>query len=151
MATTAEASAPGRLCRYFSVVVMLAWPIRSLTTCRSAPAASSHDAWAWRRSWNRTGRIDAGEIDLTGSGGLIPELIRAALERGLQAELSDHEGYEKGDPEASLFENSRNGTTPKTVLSQVGDVPLDVPRDRDGTFVPRLVPKGSRRPGASTR
>jgi transposase-like protein len=92
-------------------------------------------------------RIDAGEIDLTGSGGLIPELIKAALERGLAAELSDHLGYEKGDPEASLFANSRNGATPKTVLSQVGDVPLDVPRDRDGTFVPRLVPKGSRRLG----
>jgi transposase-like protein len=92
-------------------------------------------------------RIDAGEIDLTGSGGLIPELIKAALERGLQAELTDHLGYEKGDPEASLFANSRNGTTPKTVLSQVGDVPLDVPRDRDGSFVPRLVPKGSRRLG----
>jgi transposase-like protein len=92
-------------------------------------------------------RIDAGEIDLTGSGGLIPELIKAALERGLQAELSDHLGYEKGDPEASLFTNSRNGTTPKTVASQVGDVPLDVPRDRDGTFTPRLVPKGSRRLG----
>jgi transposase-like protein len=92
-------------------------------------------------------RIDSGEIDLTGSGGLIPELIKAALERGLAAELTGHLGYEKGDPEASLFANSRNGTTPKTVLSQVGDVPLDVPRDRDGTFVPRLVPKGSRRLG----
>jgi transposase-like protein len=92
-------------------------------------------------------RIDAGEIDLTGSRGLIPELIKAALERGLAAELSDHLGYEKGDPDASLFTNSRNGTTPKTVLSQVGDVPLDVPRDRDGSFVPRLVPKGSRRLG----
>jgi putative transposase len=92
-------------------------------------------------------RIDAGEIDLTGSGGLIPELIKAALERGLHAELSDHVGYERGDPEASLFANSRNGTTPKTVLSQVGDVPLDIPRDRDGTFTPRLVPKGSRRLG----
>lgn len=92
-------------------------------------------------------RIDAGEIDMTGSGGLIPELIKAALERGLQAELSDHLGYEKGDPEASAFTNSRNGTTPKTVLSQVGDVPLEVPRDREGTFVPRLVPKGARRLG----
>jgi transposase-like protein len=92
-------------------------------------------------------RIDAGEIELTGTGGLIPELIKAALERGLQAELTDHLGYEKGDPAASLFANSRNGTTPKTVLSQVGDVPLDLPRDREGTFTPRLVPKGSRRLG----
>jgi putative transposase len=92
-------------------------------------------------------RIDAGEIELTGDGGLIPELIKAALERGLNAELSDHLGYDKGDPAASLFANSRNGTTPKTVASQVGDLPLDVPRDRDGTFTPRLVPKGSRRLG----
>ena len=92
-------------------------------------------------------KIDAGEIELTGDGGLIPELIKAALERGLQAELTDHLGYAKGDPAASLFANSRNGTSAKTVASQVGDVPLDVPRDRDGTFTPRLVPKGSRRLG----
>jgi putative transposase len=92
-------------------------------------------------------RIDAGEIELTGDGGLIPGLIKAALERGLRAELSDHLGYDKGDPEASLFANSRNGTSPKTLASQVGDIPLDVPRDRDGTFTPRLVPKGSRRLG----
>jgi putative transposase len=92
-------------------------------------------------------RIDAGEIELTGDGGLIPGLIKAALERGLQAELSDHLGYDKGDPDASLFANSRNGTTPKTVASQVGDIGLDVPRDRECTFIPRLVPKGSRRLG----
>src|SRR5262245_46391883 len=78
-------------------------------------------------------KIDAGEIELTGDGGLIPELIKAALERGLQAELTDHLGYAKGDPAASLFANSRNGTTAKTVASQVGEVPLEVPRDRDGT------------------
>jgi putative transposase len=92
-------------------------------------------------------RIDAGEVELTGDGGLIPGLIKAALERGLQAELTGHLGYEKGDPAASLFLNSRNGSTPKTVASQVGDVALDVPRDRDGSFTPRLVPKGSRRLG----
>jgi len=92
-------------------------------------------------------KIDSGEVELTGDGGLIPGLIKAALERGLQAELSDHLGYDKGAPEASLFANSRNGTTPKTLASQVGNVPLDVPRDRDGSFSPRLIPKGSRRLG----
>lgn len=92
-------------------------------------------------------RIDAGEIELTGDGGLIPGLIKAALERGLKAELTEHLGYEKGAPEAPLFANSRNGATPKTLASQVGDVDLDVPRDRDGSFTPRLVPKGSRRLG----
>ena len=92
-------------------------------------------------------RIDAGDLELTGDGGFIPGLIKAALERGLQAELSDHLGYEKGSAEASLFANSRNGATSKTMASQVGEVPLDVPRDRDGSFIPRLVPKGSRRLG----
>ena len=92
-------------------------------------------------------RIDAGELDLTGDGGFIPELIKATLERGLQTELADHLGYEKGAPDAAAFANSRNGTTPKTVATQVGDVDLAIPRDREGSFTPRLVPKGSRRLG----
>ena len=92
-------------------------------------------------------KIDAGAIELTGDGGFIPGLIKAAVERGLQAELTSHVGYDKGDPNAALFDNSRNGTTPKTVLTQVGDVDLDVPRDRLGTFCPQLVPKGARRLG----
>ena len=58
-------------------------------------------------------KIDAGEIELTGDGGFIPGLIKATLERGLQAELTSHLGYEKGDPAASAVSNSRNGTTPK--------------------------------------
>jgi transposase-like protein len=92
-------------------------------------------------------KIDSGELELTGDGGFIPGLIKAALERGLQAELTDHLGYDKGAPEAPLFANSRNGSTPKTLASQVGEIPLDVPRDRDGSFAPRLVPKGSRQLG----
>jgi putative transposase len=92
-------------------------------------------------------RIDSGEVDMTGTEGLIPGLIKAALERGLQAELTDHLGYEKGSAEASMFGNSRNGSTGKTVSTQVGDIELDTPRDREGSFTPRLVPKGSRRLG----
>jgi putative transposase len=92
-------------------------------------------------------RIDAGGVQLTGDGGLLPGMLKAALERGLQAELADHLGYDKGDPDARFFANSRNGTTPKTVATEVGDVPLEVPRDRDGSFLPRLVPKGQRRLG----
>ena len=92
-------------------------------------------------------RIDAGDIEMTGDGGLIPGLIKAALERGLAAELTDHLGYEKGSPEAAAFANSRNGFTGKTLASQVGDVELAIPRDRNGSFIPRLVPKGSRRLG----
>jgi putative transposase len=92
-------------------------------------------------------KIDAGELDLTGAEGFVPGLVKAALERGLQAELSGHLGYEKGAAEASLFTNSRNGSTSKTVSSSVGDFELATPRDREGSFTPRLVPKGSRRLG----
>lgn len=92
-------------------------------------------------------RIDAGDLQLTGEGGFLPEMIKAVLERGLAAELTDHLGYERGDPAGRGTPNSRNGTTPKTVASEVGDVALDGPRDRNGTFEPRLVPKGARRIG----
>jgi transposase-like protein len=89
-------------------------------------------------------RIDSGQ-PLTGDQGLLSGMLKAALERGLEAELSEHLGYEKGDPLASMFADSRNGTTPKTVATEVGDVDLAVPRDRSGTFTPMLVRKGQRR------
>ena len=63
-------------------------------------------------------RIDAGEVELEGRDGLIQQLIKTGLERGLNAELSDHLGYELGDPAAAVFPNSRNGSYPKTVASQ---------------------------------
>src|SRR5258708_2925467 len=89
-------------------------------------------------------RIDAGE-PLTGHEGLLKGMLKATLERGLETELADHVGYERGDPDAAMFPNSRNGSYPKTVASVVGDVELAVPRDRHGTFTPMLVPKGARR------
>ncbi|MCF7552690.1 IS256 family transposase [Pseudonocardia sp. WMMC193] len=92
-------------------------------------------------------KVDSGELALTGEGGFLPEMIKAVLERGLAAEQTAHLGYERGDPAGRGTPNSRNGTTPKTLATEVGDVALDVPRDRAGTFEPRLVPKGSRRTG----
>lgn len=89
-------------------------------------------------------RIDAGE-PLTGHEGLLKGMLKATLERGLEAELGDHVGYDRGDPDAAMFPNSRNGTYPKRVVSEIGDVELAVPRDRNGTFSPMLVPKGTRR------
>jgi putative transposase len=86
-------------------------------------------------------------LSLTGEGGFLPEMIKAVLERGMEAELSDHLGYEKGDRAGHGSGNSRNGTTPKTVGTEVGDVPLDQPRDRNSTFASALVPKGARRLG----
>ena len=86
-------------------------------------------------------------VALTGAGGFLPEMIKAVLERGMKAELSDHLGYEKGDPAGRGSGNSRNGTSPRTVASEVGDLALDQPRDRAGTFASALVPKGARRLG----
>lgn len=91
-------------------------------------------------------KIDAGEVQLDGDGGFIQQLIKTGLERGLQAELTEHVGYEKGDPEASLHVNSRNGSFPKTVGTTAGEVELRIPRDRNGTFTPRLVPTGRSSP-----
>jgi putative transposase len=92
-------------------------------------------------------RVDQGGLALTGEGGFLPELVKAVLERGMAAELTDHLGYERGDPGAAEFPNSRNGSMPKTLETDVGQVELETPRDREGSFQPRLVPKGSRRLG----
>lgn len=89
-------------------------------------------------------KVATGELSLTGPGGFISAMIKAVLERGLRAELADHLGYDKGDPAGAGTGNSRNGTTGKTLTSEVGQVRIDVPRDRAGTFEPRLVPKGER-------
>jgi putative transposase len=92
-------------------------------------------------------RIDHGTLQLTGEGGFLPEMVRAVLERGLQAEMAGHLGYEKGERSSVSPGNARNGTMPKTVFSEVGEIALATPRDRDGSFQPALVPKGSRRIG----
>ena len=89
-------------------------------------------------------RIDAGE-KLSGDSGLLGGMLKAVLERGLDVELTEHVGYDRGDPDAPHFANSRNGTTQKTIATEVGDVELDVPRDRNGSFTPMLVRKGQRR------
>ena len=83
--------------------------------------------------------------DLLGEDGLFKELKKALLERALGAELSDHLGYEKGDPVGRGTGNSRNGHSDKRVLTEDGEVNLAVPRDRNGTFEPVIVPKGERR------
>ena len=84
---------------------------------------------------------------MTGAGGLIPGLIKAVLERGLEAELTDHLGYEQGDPDGRCSPNSRNGTTPKTVWRPRSATSRWTAPGPEGTFAPRLVPKGSRRLG----
>jgi putative transposase len=90
-------------------------------------------------------QADAGELRLTGDGGFLPEMVKRVLEAGLAAELTDHLGYEKHDRAGIGSGNSRNGSTPKRLGTEVGDVDLATPRDRNATFDPQLVGKGERR------
>ena len=92
--------------------------------------------------------VDAGGVELLGPNGVLAELTKRILERGLAEELSDHLGYEPGDPAGRGSGNNRNGTTPKKVLTEVGAIDLDIPRDRNGSFEPKLVPKGTTRSGS---
>ena len=88
-------------------------------------------------------RVDG--ISLTGDGGLLTGMIQQVLKASLRYEMSEHLGYEPHAVEGRGSGNSRNGFYPKTVRTEVGDVRVDVPRDRNGTFEPVTVPVGQRR------
>ena len=91
-------------------------------------------------------RADERGVALTGQGGFLPEMIKSVLERGMDAELTSHLGYQR-ETAPGTAGNSRNGTTPKTVGTEVRDLTLDQPRDRNSSFASALVPKGARRLG----
>ena len=84
-------------------------------------------------------------LDVTGPTGLLQQMMKSVLEAALTEEITDHLGYEHGDPAGRGSGNSRNGTTSKTVLTESGPVEIDTPRDRAGTFEPMIVRKGQRR------
>jgi putative transposase len=90
-------------------------------------------------------RVKSEGLELLGEGGVLSGLTKVILERALDEELTDHLGYERGDPAGRGSGNSRNGTTPKRVLTDIGAVDLEVPRDRAGSFTPAIVPKGTTR------
>lgn len=83
--------------------------------------------------------------DVIGENGLLKRLTKAVLERALNAELAAHLGYEKHDPVGYNSGNSRNGTTSKTLKGNFGKMELEAPRDRTGTFEPKIVGKGQTR------
>lgn len=87
----------------------------------------------------------AAGIPLSGEGGLLKQLTKMVLETALQGEMDAHLGYGKHEPAGRNTGNSRNGTRPKTVVTDVGPVQIEVPRDRDASFTPRMVPKWQRR------
>jgi transposase-like protein len=84
-------------------------------------------------------RAEAGGVELLGPDGLLSQVTKAVLERALGEEMTAHLGYEKHDPAGRGSGNSRNGTTSKTLLTDVGAVDLAVPRDRAGSFDPKIV------------
>lgn len=79
--------------------------------------------------------------DLLGPGGLLKQLTAALVEKALQAEMTEHLGYEKHAVSGRGSGNSRNGKTDKTLKSESGEMAVEIPRDRNGTFVPQLVKK----------
>jgi len=83
--------------------------------------------------------------EVLGEHGLLKQLTKRVVERALEAELSEHLGYERHAPEGRGVGNSRNGKSKKTVQSEAGQFEIEVPRDRDGSFEPQLVKKRQRR------
>lgn len=88
-------------------------------------------------------------LSVDGEGGLLAELTRLVLESALEGAITDHLGYDKHEKGGSVDGNARNGTRSKTVLTKAGPVTIDVPRDRAGTFEPKIVANGSAGSGRS--
>ncbi len=89
--------------------------------------------------------------NLVGPGGLLCDLTKQVLETGLEVEMEEHLGYAKHAAEGRNHGNSRNGTRSKTVITEIGPIELDVPRDRDGSFEPETVARTSAASTGSTR
>jgi transposase-like protein len=129
----------------------VAAPVSGIRAARAARRAAAREGLselvdeAWLDQAVAQLRSDGAR--LTGPGGFLSGLIKQVLERGLQAELSEHLGYKRHEVDGRGSGNSRNGFTPKTINTEVGPVDVDVPRDRAGTFTPLLLPKHARSMG----
>ena len=85
------------------------------------------------------------EEEIAGSGGILAQLTKRLVERAMETELTEHVGYERHQEPPGGAANQRNGTSPKTLITEHGKVPIDAPRDRDSSFEPQIVKKGQRR------
>jgi putative transposase len=85
------------------------------------------------------------EEEIAGPGGLLAQLTKRLVERAMEVELTDHLGYEPHHEPPGGTGDTRNGTSPKTLITEHGQVPIDAPRDRDGSFQPQIVRKRQRR------
>ena len=109
------------------------------------PAGDGLDAVDEQLIARLAGRAREGGLALTGENGLLAQLTKRLVESALEGEITDHLGYDRHDAAGRDGGNSRNGHRAKTVLTEVGPVEIDVPRDRDGSFEPKIVAKRQRR------
>lgn len=79
--------------------------------------------------------------DLIGKDGILKELTKRLIEKAMEGELTHHLGYEKYSPTAKKNVNSRNGKSSKTIKGDFGEIPIEIPRDRNGDFNPQIIPK----------
>ena len=111
---------------------------------RSVPVVADS---AEMRDWadQLVARARSEGIELTGDNGLLTAMVRRVLQTGLNVELAEHLGYEPYAADGRGSGNNRNGSYPKTVTTEIGQVEVDMPRDRLGTFEPATIPKHVRR------
>ena len=76
-----------------------------------------------------------------GENGLLKQLTKLLVEKALEAEMADHLGHGKNEPVENPAGNTRNGKSRKTLKGEFGELPIEIPRDRHGTFEPQLIPK----------
>jgi putative transposase len=137
-------------------------PLRAAARGRELPAELVDDAVNRARVRSAVGQLAGGgrlsdevidellagassEEEIVGPGGLLAQLTKRLVERAMEVELTDHLGYEPHAEPPGGTGNTRNGSTPKTLITDHGAVPIDTPRDRDGTFEPKIVRKRQRR------
>jgi putative transposase len=113
--------------------------VTAVTMDMSAEPAGSLDDQLLRQLVDRT---RAEGLKLTGEGGLLGRLTKV-VESALEGEMDDHLGYGKHDPAGRNGGNSRNGTRPKTLVTEAGPVEIEVPRDRESSFEPVMWVSGS--------
>jgi transposase-like protein len=118
-------------------------PLRESPRGELVPAEAAGSMREWAEQLVARAREDG--VALTGEGGLLTDLMRHVLQTGLEVEMAEHLGYERGEAPPGGMGNARNGGYGKTVTTEIGEVELRIPRDRRGTFEPTLVPKYQRR------
>lgn len=82
---------------------------------------------------------------ITGETGLLKQLTKRIVEKAMNTEMKEHLGYEVNNPDGNNTGNSRNGTSKKTILTDIGDIDIAIPRDRNGEFNPKIIKKHQRR------